>query len=130
MSIEERMVMEHFKGHHHKDETGRFVVPLPGKPHVAPLGESRSIAVRRFLTVERNLRASRNSREFAHSVMEYFEMDHAEPVLASDLVKPWEDVYYMPMHTVIKPLSATSKMRVVFDSSAKTKSGTSLNNTF
>ena len=36
--IEERAVMEHLKGHHYKDDSGRFVVPFPRRPPMAPLG--------------------------------------------------------------------------------------------
>ena len=69
LSIEERTVMEHFKEHHCRDDTGRFIVPLPRKPYVAPMGGSRSIAVKRFLTVESNLKMNGRSREFVHSVI-------------------------------------------------------------
>ena len=127
MSDEERAVMKHFREHHRRDDLGRFIVPLPRKPDVAPLGESRSVAVKRFITVERSLKANGKAREFADSVMEYFNLDHAEPVPASDLEKPWENVYYMPMHAVRKASSTTSQLHVVFDASAKTKSGTSFN---
>ena len=54
-------------------------------------------------------------------------MDHVEPVPASNLGKPWEDIYYMPMHTVMKVSSTTLQICVVFDASTKTKSGTLLN---
>ena len=80
LSNEERAVMKHFIEQHRRDDIGRFIVPLPRKPDVAPLGESRSIAVKRFLTVERSLKANGRAQEFADSVMEYFDMDHAEPV--------------------------------------------------
>ena len=126
-STEERNVMEHFKRNHSRDETGRFVVPLPRRPDVTPLGESRLIAVKRFIAVERSLESSGRSRDFANAVWEYFDMDHAEPVPTRDMAKPLDEVYYMPMHTVIKTSSVTSQMRVVFDASAKTASGTSLN---
>ena len=59
--------------------------------------------------------------------MEYFDMDQVEPVPAPKLGKSREDVYYMPMHTVMKPSSATSQMRMVFNVSAKMKSETLLN---
>ena len=112
-STEERNVLEHFKKNHSRDETGRFVVPLPRRPNVTPLGESRSIAFKRFRAVERSLESSGRSRDFASAVWEYFDLDHAEPVPALDMAKPPEEIYYMPMHTVVKTSSGTCQMRVV-----------------
>ena len=54
-------------------------------------------------------------------------MGHAELVPTADLGNPCNKVYYFPMHTVRKETSSTSKVRVVFNASAKTASGTSLN---
>ena len=56
-------------------------------------------------------------------------MGHAELVHVADLSKPCNEVYYMyfPMHAVHKETSSTSKVGVVFDESAITASGTSLN---
>ena len=54
-------------------------------------------------------------------------MGHAEGVPVADLSKPCNEVYYFPMHVMRKETSSTSKVRVVFDASAKTASGTSLN---
>ena len=36
-------------------EGGRFVVPLPRRDSAKPIGESRSLVVWRFLSLERNL---------------------------------------------------------------------------
>ena len=55
LSIEERTVVKHFENHHHRTPEGRFVVPLPRKPESQSLGESRSQAVKRFLSLERSL---------------------------------------------------------------------------
>ena len=38
LSIEERAVMKHFKEHQYQDDTCRFIVLLPRKPRVVPLG--------------------------------------------------------------------------------------------
>ena len=60
-------------------------------------------------------------------MQEYFDLCHAEPVPAADLEKPEKDVFYLPMHAVKKESSTTTKIRAVFDASAKSSSGVSLN---
>ena len=128
-SPEEQSVVQHFKDNHRRTETGRFIVPLPKKPHAKPIGESRCQAVRRFLTLERVLQ-SKNELDAFNAVMdEYFKMGHAETVPAVDLEKPQENVFYLPMHVVRKESSTTTKIRAVFDASAKSSTGISLNDT-
>lgn len=56
-SPEKKFVVQHFEENYRRAPDGRFIVPLPRKPHAPPLGESRSHAVRRFLSLERSLRA-------------------------------------------------------------------------
>ena len=58
---------------------------------------------------------------------EYFEKGHAELVPLDDLEKSSQDVFYLPMHAVKKESSTTTKIRVVFDASAKSSTGVSLN---
>ena len=55
LSMEEHTVMQHFKVNHTRRTNGRFVVPLPKKIDGKFLGESRSQAVRRFLSLEHSL---------------------------------------------------------------------------
>ena len=127
LSLEERAVVEHFEENHRRDESGRFIVPLPIRSNAIPLGESRSAAVKRFESLERSLRAKGMFEEFTVALKEYISLDHAEPVPVEELDKPTDEVYYLPMHMVRKESSTTSKVRVVFDASAKTGSGASLN---
>ena len=83
--------------------------------------------MRRFFSLERTLRSKGNHDSFADAIDEYFEQSHAEPVPPEDLSKPSSEVYYMPMHAVRKDTSTTTKLRVVFDASAKSSTGVSLN---
>ena len=128
-SPEERLVMDHFAKTHTKTETGRFMVPLPKNLHAKPIGESRCSAVRRFLSLERSLNSKDQFEEFAAVMQEYTDMKHAEPVPAVDLHKPSSEVFYLLMHAVRKNDSTTTKLRVVFDASAKSNTGVSLNDT-
>ena len=64
---------------------------------------------------------------FNEAVSEYFESGHAERVPEHDLSKPVSEVFYLPMHMVYKKSSSTTKVRVVFDASAKSSTGVSLN---
>ena len=60
---------------------------------------------------------------------EYFQSGHAEEVPAADYEKPVHEVFYLPIHCVHKESSTTTKVRAVFDASAKTLTGISLNET-
>ena len=96
LSLEEKLVLQHYKSNHYRTESGAFVVPLPKREDSKPLGESRSKAVRRFLSLERSLCPAGHKDEFDSVMNEYFELGHAEIVPHSDLEKPPEQVFYLP----------------------------------
>lgn len=129
LTPEEKTVVQHFERTHSRNNSGRFVVPLPKDPHAKPIGESRSQAVRRFFSLERILRSKNQFEEFSIVMQEYIEMKHAETVPVVDLQKPSGSIFYLPMHAVRKEQSTTTKIRAVFDASAKSSSGVSLNDT-
>ena len=118
--------MQHIQTNNYHDEIGRFVVPLPRKPAAKPLGESRSQAVQRFLSLEHSLHCKGQFTDFNTVMQEYFDIKHAESVPTVDLNKPAESVFYLPMHAVRKESSATTKIRAVFDTSAKSFTSVSL----
>ena len=128
LSITEKEVVEHFRKTPYRDEEGRFVVRLPLKGDAIPLGESRTVAARRFKCLERSLNTKRQVGEFTECISEYFELGHAEPVPTMEINK--EKKYYMLMHAVRKDSTTTMKVRVVFDAFAKSNSGFSLNDQF
>ena len=104
-----------------------MVVPLPKNPSSKPLGETRSTAVRRFLSLERSLHSKNQLFEFVAVMNDYVDLNHAELVPAADLKKPPQETFHLPMHAVRKEESTTTKLRVVFDASAKSSTGVSLN---
>jgi hypothetical protein len=127
LSPEERSVVRHFEANHYRTKDGRFVVPLPRKPDTKSLGESRSQAVRRFLTLEHSLRYKGQFEEVDTVIQEYFEQGHAEVVPDADREKPPQDVFYLLIHAVRKESNTTTEVRAVFDASAKLSTGVSLN---
>jgi Pao retrotransposon peptidase len=58
---------------------------------------------------------------------DYQTLGHMEAVPTDQLDKPCSEVYYIPHHAVMKASSSTTKLRVVFDASAKSSSGVALN---
>ena len=83
--------------------------------------------MRRYLSLERSLQSKNRFDEFSSVMEEYFEQEHAELVPTSDLDKPASQTFYLPMHVVRKESSTTTKVRAVFDASAASSSGVSLN---
>ena len=125
-----RFVVTHFQTNHSCSRAGRFVVPLPRKPNAKPIGESRSQAVRHFLSLERSLHYKEKFQDVSAVVQEYLDLGHAEAVPAEDVTKDPATVFYLPMHVVYKSSSSsTTKIRAVFDASTKSASGVSLNDT-
>ena len=127
LTVDERTVLDHFYSHHSHLPDGRFIVPLPRKPNAKLIGESRTQAVRRFISFERSLHAKDQFSDVNAVVEEYFEAGHAEEVPESDLHKLVNEVFYLPVHCVRKESSTTTKIRAVFDASAKSTSGVSVN---
>lgn len=81
--------------------------------------------MKRFLALERNLQRDQVLRQEYHAVLqEYLDLEHMS--LVPDASER-SDGYYLPHHAVIKISSQTTKLRVVFDGSATTTTGTSLN---
>eukprot|EP00731_Ephydatia_muelleri_P025917 Em0018g17a len=129
LTPKENTVVRHFESHHTRSESGRFIVPLAKRSDSTPLGESRTQAVRHFMHLERSLLSKGSFPEFRAVINEYFSMGHAEAVPKSDMNKPPQRVFYLPIQAVVKESSTISKIRAVFDASAKSSTGTSLNDT-
>lgn len=93
---------------------------IPIRPDHKPLGDSRAIALKRFLCLENRLQANAALREkYVEFMREYERLGHMR--LATAPPGRDEMVYYIPHHCVL------DKFRVVFDASCQTTSGESFN---
>jgi len=125
-SIEEKRVLEHFQSTFRRNEDGRFVLQLPVKTDLTNLGQSVNLATSRFLSVERKLQQDADLRiEYTKFMKDYLEMGHMQEVRQESNIP--KRSCYLPHHAVFKSSSLTTKTRIVFDASAKTSSGLSLN---
>jgi len=121
---EEAQAEEHFSSTVKRDESGRFVVRLPVNNKITFLNDSRPMAERRFYNLERRcVKDKELSKQYNMFMFEYLALNHME-LASPNATGP---KYYLPHHPVFKVSSTTTKLRVVFDGSASSKSGISLN---
>lgn len=119
-SPQEDLVERIFVEKHRRHGDGRYIVDIPIVPGSELLGESRAIALKRFMWLERRLQRNPELRQqYVEFMQEYEQLGHMQ--LATESPRQGEQVYYIPHHCVI------SKFRVVFDGSCKTTSGKSFN---
>lgn len=118
-----------FEETHSRTSSGRYQVSLPFSPeNITPLGESRVRAVKRLLQMEKRFQKDSKFRErYTCFMQEYLELGHMERVPTEELNKTDSQVFYLPHHGVLREESTTTKLRVVFNGSETTGSGTSLN---
>ena len=125
---EELLCQDHYTRTTKRDETGRFVDQLPFNNNALPLGDSLSIAKKRFLSLEKRLsKLPEVKNQYIDFTNEFLSLGNMEVIPPNETdIKP-ADSFYLPHHFVTKSDSTTTKLRVVFDASAKTTSNTSLN---
>ena len=127
-SPKESLAQEHYADNvTYNSVSYRYTVKLPVKKEAPDLGDSRTQALQRFMANERKTMKKGTYDKFQQVVQEYLDLGHAQPVNSSTSItsKP----YYLPMHAVLKDSSSSTKLRVVFDASAQTTNGISLNQT-
>ncbi|XP_033314107.1 uncharacterized protein LOC117216648 [Bombus bifarius] len=119
ISEAERQCEEHFRNHVQRTHEGRYMVALPFNETTPSLGSSRAMAMKRLTSLCR-----RFQRDNHAVIQEYLALGHMTKVTTGHCTN---DGYFLPHHGVIKESSQTTKLRVVFDGSAPTTTGVSLN---
>ncbi|XP_072395159.1 uncharacterized protein [Diabrotica undecimpunctata] len=114
-----------------KNEEGRFRVNLLLRDNINQLGNSSFLAEKRFKQLERRLEKNEELRESYHAfIREYIDLGHMSKLTSEETPSMQRgNSYYLPHHGVFKQNSITTKLRVVFDGSASTDTGISLNDT-
>lgn len=119
-SPEEAQCEQSFVNSYFRDSTGRFTVALPFKNGEPYFCGSRSIALKRFLRLERRLLHNPSLyQEYCQFMKDYLAKGHMESISNTLDDVSAHKVYYIPHHAVLKLDSSTTKVRVVFDASTK-----------
>ncbi|GBM60048.1 hypothetical protein AVEN_147609-1 [Araneus ventricosus] len=88
------------------------------------LGVSRENAVKRLNGIWNKLNKNNTLATLYKAFMqEYLDLGHMQQIIDEDNTKS----YYIPHHCIYKPERTTTLLRAVFDASAKTSTGQSLN---
>lgn len=110
---EELQCAKIFKDHVTRDENGRYVVPLPFEDKYE-LGESRSIAEKRLLSLKKKFKNNKEfEMQYENGMNEYLKASH---ITLIDKKDENAEGFYIPHLPVIKESSNTTKFRIVFES--------------
>ncbi len=109
-----------------KVQDNRIQVKLPVKDNSPALGDTRRQALSRLYSNEKSLSAKDKLSIFNEALHDYLKLGHAHIIPKEELLPPHE-IFYLPVHGVFKDSSSTTKVRPVFDASARSTTGTSLN---
>ncbi|XP_062713341.1 uncharacterized protein LOC134290258 [Aedes albopictus] len=108
-----------FQDTHYRDVDGRYVVSLPFREYPPQLKDNRELALRRFFSLERRMKKDPALKlQYSKFIDDYEALGHCREII-EDCNAPSQPRYYMPHHAVLRPSSSSTKLRVVFDASAK-----------
>jgi hypothetical protein len=110
---------------------GQYVFTLSLKPTASQLRDSNQSALHRFYSLKLLFAKDPAIKAaYSASIDEYEKLAHMSPT-ASPIASSSANIdninYDLPNHAVLKPDSSTTKLQVVFDGSAVTSTGLSLN---
>lgn len=127
LSSEDQECVQFYKATTERQSDGRYVVRLPFKQsEMHTLGSSKNIAVAQFINLEKKLsRQKQLAQQYKAFLSEYRDLGHMKS--CNDFTETTPGCY-IPHHCIQHPGDDNvSKFRVVFNASAKTTTGVSLN---
>ncbi|XP_054709016.1 uncharacterized protein LOC129218718 [Uloborus diversus] len=127
VSVEELYCEEYFIKTTKRDDSGRYIVKLPIRENRSScLGNSRDVAEKRLNQLWKKLSENEDmASQYKCFMDEYLHLGHMEREI--ECPSNTDNGYYIPHHAVLRPDSVSTPLRVVFDASAKTNEGSSLN---
>ena len=126
LSSEDKQCIAYYQETTVRREDGRYEVRLPLKSdYQENLGDSKSRAIAQFYKLEQRFRKNTEiASNYKSFIDEYLQLGHMIPS-ADDCNMIFK--CYLPHHCVTREDSTTTKLRVVFNASQETSTGSSLN---
>jgi len=121
---EEESAIKQFQETVLQTEDGHYAAKLPEVEAPPPLGNSSKMALSRLINNERRMKKMGKLEQFNAEMFGYVDLEHVEVVAEADKDK---GKYFLPVKGVVKESSTSTKVRPVFDASARSSSGHSLN---
>lgn len=122
----ERECEDHFQNTYIRLPNGAYQLKLPFLSDAPILGDSKEVAFRTFCSIEKKLNRTPDLFEqYSAFMKEYLSLSHMS--LIGPLNSHFKDQNFLPHHPVIRQDSLTTKLRVVFNGSAKTSNNCSIN---
>lgn len=128
LSLEKQLAEEIFAKNHTRRSDGRYEVHLPFKPSTKiEFGDSFGTAINRFYSLEWRFKFNNDLKsQYSAFINEYLSLGHMQEIPTNEVCES-KNIYYLPHHAIFKEDSSTTKIRIVFDASAKSHSSISLN---
>lgn len=131
LTIEEIECENEFTQNYTREKDGRFSVRLPTRENINKIGNTQEIAIKRFFNLENKLKRNADFKIlYINFMREYETLGHMTQISQHELEldkTKGDPIVYLPHHGVLRQESVTTKLRVVFDGSAKSDTGVSLN---
>nr|CAI5829947.1 unnamed protein product [Callosobruchus analis] len=126
LSMEESECEKRFVKTHQCDYCGQFIMCLPFKDNIERVGNTEGITTQKFLNLEKKLDRNERSKEmYIEFMREYERLGHMTQINTKN--EGNAQIFYLTHHGVYREGSSTTKLRVVFDASAQSDTGLSLN---
>lgn len=126
LSPDDMMAEDIYKTTTTRLSSGRFMVAIPFKNQFPLLGDSKRSVLLQFKSLEIRLTRYDVLRNLYHEFMRnYLTAGHMELVPSSERDSPLS--YFIPHHSILKHSDSSTKLRVVFNATARTSVGLSLN---
>ncbi|GBM50688.1 hypothetical protein AVEN_31836-1 [Araneus ventricosus] len=122
----QELALEHFRETVSRDSTGRYKVNLPWLDGHPPLRDNKELAQKRLKYTVKSLKSKNRLNEY-QEVFNQWENEGIIEQINPDKVNPEGlGIHYLPHRAVFKD-NSTTKVRPVFDGSAKTRNSVSIN---